>query len=47
MITSSTPAPDISRTCILAPAPAPPVNTASSPTVNVLPSFVIVVSEIP
>ena len=46
-ITSSTPAPDISCTCTLPPAPPPPDNVASSPTVNVLPSFVIVVSDSP
>ena len=40
-ITSLTPAPDISCTCILAPEPAPPDRVASSPTVNVCPSFVI------
>ena len=40
-ITSDTPAPDISNTWILAPDPPPPVKVASSPTVNVLPLFVI------
>ena len=42
IITSSIPAPDISSTWTRAPVPAPPDTTASSPTVNVLPSFVIV-----
>ena len=45
MITSSTPAPEISKTCTRAPEPAPPVSVASSPTVNVLPLFVIVVVD--
>ena len=44
--TCVTPPSERSCTCILAPAPAPPVIVASSPTVNVTPSFVIVVSEI-
>ena len=46
-ITSSTPAPEISKTCTRAPSPAPPDNVAPSPTVNVLPSFVIVVVDNP
>ena len=44
-ITSDTPAPEISKICTLPPAPAPPDSVASSPTVNVLPSFVIEVVE--
>ena len=39
-ITSETPAPEISKTCILPPAPSPPpIRVASSPTVKVLPSL--------
>ena len=46
-MTSSTPAPEISKTCIRPPVPAPPLIVASSPTVKVLPSFVIAVVDNP